>query len=196
VSGILRDFTSQATISNATMEARRDSNDSLLDLTTSQGDGSFSLSLVTGGVPLAAHLTVGLAGYPPTGYFFADPLANDLAGLAVRAVSSTNLVTLYGVAGLSHTSGAGTPIVLVADCSGAPIEHATVGLSPVAARLDYLRGSLPSATASSTDATGLAIGFDVPSGTNTVSAAFLGHTLEAHIYRVLVDGVSFTVIHP
>ena len=82
------------------------------------------------------------------------------------------------------------------DCAGTPIEGASVTFAPAPGTMAYLAGMLPSTTATATDVSGVAFGFNATAGDATVSASYMGVPLESHGFEVVGDALSLTVIHP
>lgn len=196
VTGTLADLNTLAPIAGAAAEARLAADSSLLDAETTAADGGFALSLPTGGTPLDAFLAFAASGYPNTRYFGSDPLAADVTGFAAQAISTSQLGLIYFLANVAQLPGTGTAVVVVADCAGTPIAGATVALTPPPTALRYLAGSLPSPSATATDASGVALGLSAPAGGCTVAAGYGGRALEAHVFQVFAGGVSGTPIHP
>ncbi|MEO8276345.1 MAG: hypothetical protein ABI639_09000 [Thermoanaerobaculia bacterium] len=197
LAGALTDFTSAAPISGATLEARRLSNDTLLDSETTLPDGSFSLTASTGSTPLGAYLTVTASTYANTRFYPADPMVDSETNIAVQAVKSSTLSGLYFLAlGGPQTPGTGTTVVLVADCAGTPVAGATVAFTPPAGTLRYLAGGLPSSTATATDASGAALGLNAGAAGTSVAASYSGVAFKSHGFAVVGSTVSATLIHP
>lgn len=197
VAGAVTDLLSGTPIAGATVEARRQAGGTLLDTDTTAADGSFSLSASTGGTPLAAYLQLTAGGYPGTYFYPADPFAADATGLGVRAITSSALSLAYVLAGIGvQTPGTGTTVAIVTDCDGVPIQGATVGFAPAAGALRYLAGGTPSPSATSTDASGVALGMNAPPGATSVSAQFNGVSLESHAFVSTASGLTGTLIHP
>lgn len=197
VSGAVTDLLSGSPIAGATVEARRQSNGTLLDSDTTAVDGSYSLSASTGGIPLSAYFQLTAGGYPGTYLYPADPFAADVTGFGVRAITSSSLALAYVLSGVgAQIPGTGTTAAIVVDCDGVAIQGATVGLAPAAGALRYLAGGMPSPSATATDATGVALGFNAPSASTSVSAQFNGVSLESHSFVSTAGGLTGTLIHP
>jgi hypothetical protein len=196
LAGTLSDVVATNPISGATISARRRSDDVLLDSDTTTAAGEFSLSSTTGGVPLDAYLAMTATGYPASFVYPTDPLTADELNFGARALTSSNLNLAYLLSGVVHASGTGTTVVLVVDCLGVPIEGATVAFVPSAGALRYLVGGVPSNSATSTDASGAALGLNAPAGESTVQANYSSTALESHSFESQPDGLSFTLIHP
>jgi hypothetical protein len=196
VAGTWTDLQSGSAIQGATVEARRRSNDALLDTDTTTATGAFSLSATTGSVPLDAYLTFSASSYPATYFYPADPLAADELGLQGRAVTSSALAIGYFLAGgYTIDVSKGTAVVVVVDCYETAVAGATVSFTPAAQKVAYLSGNNVNASATSTDETGIAIGLNVPAGDATVGAART-LTLESHGFELFANGLSGTAVHP
>jgi hypothetical protein len=197
VSGNLTDFQSMAAINGASVEGRLRSDDSVLDTDTTTSTGAFSLSAATGGVPIDAYLFFSAASYPNTYLYPPDPLAMDLTGFGAGTISSSTLNLIYTLfAPGGHAAGTGTEVVIVTDCAGTAIEGASVTFAPAPGTMAYLAGTLPSTTATATDASGVALGLNAAAGDVTVSAVFMGVSLESHTIEITADGLSATIMHP
>ena len=196
VSGSVLNVISGLPITGATIEARRRSDDGLLDSDTTGDDGTFGLSLVTGGVPLDAYFALSAASYPATFIYPADPLVDDIENLGARAIATGELSLVYALSLVVQTPGLGTNAVLVLDCANEPVSAATVSFDPAAGATLYFSGDLPSPGASSTSDNGIGLGLNAPVGETTASAAKAGFVFLSHSFESHPDGVSFTFIHP
>ena len=83
----------------------------------------------------------------------------------------------------------------VVDGQGNPVQGATVSSTPAAGSYHYTdSGGLPSSSATSTSADGVAFLFNVPSGAITVSAAKSGMTFKSHVVTARADKMTTTGI--
>jgi hypothetical protein len=201
VSGMVVDLLSTSALNNVTVESRLRSDPmNVLASDTTDTTGAFSVSVANpGAMPVDAFLQFSLPSYATTYIYPSDPIAGDSTIDEAGMIMSSNVLVIYSVSGaMALVPGNGTSLVVVMDCLGQSIEGATVGLSPTAAetQIGYLDGMMPSLSATATDASGVAVGFNVPAGDITVTADYMGTPLEAHTYGSHDGGVSLTIIHP
>ncbi len=200
------DSTGPNFIASVLVEAVARSGGAVADFMTSNAlDGTFSLTIPTGGVPWdgflraseAAHLTTYV--YPP------DPLAMDMAGVDLPLINSTQRTLVYAFAGsnpapVAADPAASTVIVSVTDCADSAVAAAVVFFSPAAARVLYFAAGSPSATATSTDATGVGIGLNVPAdplGLDvTAGADWYGTALATTVFGSWSNALVVTFVRP
>jgi hypothetical protein len=156
-----------------------------LDTTTSDGSGNYTLT-IHGGISRALHVELANAAYLTTEQFTGDWLDADLANYQSPLWNDGALGAVYSAAGQTRDYGSGSLDVQVMTCSGVPIAGATVALDPPAGALEYLNsGAVPDPSATATAATnGAAVGFNVPVGTNTVTAAAQGASFDPFLVAV------------
>lgn len=185
---------SPAPSADAAVTAYRTGNASPLATTTTAANGTFTLTISTGGTPVDGYLQIAKTGYITT---FAYPPAP----LAANATESPIIVTTTEFNGLSQAAGVtqdgqkGFIAVVAENCDGAAISGATVSTNP-AGTYKYNAGGLPSNSATSTSTDGIAYVFNVGPGDVIVQAQGGGHTLRAHTVAAGTTGIVLTAITP
>jgi hypothetical protein len=181
--------------SGATVTAYRTGNASPLATTTTAANGTYTLSISTGGTPVDGYLQISNTGYITTYAYPPAPLAANAteSGILVTTSEFANLST---VANVTQDPSKGFIAVVVEDCAGAPIAGATISTNPAAGTIRYNSGGFPSSSATSTAADGIAYAFNVTAGDVIVSATGGGHTLRAHTVAARTDGIILTAVTP
>ena len=195
VSGVVQSNLANLTaLAGAQVDAYRTGNATALGTTTSAANGSYTLTLATGGAPLDGYVRVTKATYR-------DTYAYPPAPLVVNATQSLYLLTtaefnlLASVAGITPVAGSGAIAVVVSDCNGTAVAGATVSTTP-SSTVRYASGGVPSTTATATAADGVAYVFNVAAGDVVVRADSGTKTLRAHTVNARADAVTITVVAP
>jgi len=185
-----------AALEGAIVELRRASNDRAMDDNAPGGtpaDGSFSLSGRTRGNPLEAYLHASADGVAPTRVYPPLPLTSDLAMVPVPTFTPLVL----GFLSPDQEPENGIVVVAVLDCSGTPIQGATVSSTPEAGEVVYAGANgLPDPGATSTGAQGFAFLLNVPPGPVTVEATASEMALLGHEVASVGGEVTTTIIVP
>jgi len=181
-------------INGALVEGRAASDDGLLGDDTSALNGSYELTVPTGGAPLDAYLYVSADGsvdsyvYPPIPFVDDDELDVPLITSALRTgIADEANVTLEADTGVLY--------VFVRDCNGDPVEGATVTTNPPG-DLSYTAGFVPAPDATSTDGSGAAYIFNLPPGNVEVDATIDGYSLREHTIDVRANVMTITSVIP
>jgi hypothetical protein len=167
--------------------------------TTSDSMGRFSVSVSTGGVPIDTYLVGQLAGYQDIYAVPPVPLYQDYVGIGFIMYQASQLASYMDSSGtnLNYDSTQVMVATVAVDCDGKSLAGATLSTSP-AGQVHYLYGgtSFP-ATATSTDASGIALIMNVPPGTITVNGtASTGDTQRAHSFMAPAGAIVETQIQP
>lgn len=159
--------------------------------------GAYSITVDTGGSPVDGYLHATHASYLDTYVYPPAPLANDQASVPVLMVSDSVFPFLPLVADADQMDGNGFVGVLVSDCLGNPVAGATV-TSAAAENVRYVEGtSIGDATVTETDASGIAILFNVdPGDAVSIDASTTDRDFEATTVKVRPDVVTTTVLAP
>lgn len=186
----------QSPVEGAVVQIRRSSNDRVLDTngpTGTPADGSFSLTANTRGVPLEAYLRARAEGFITTRLYPPIPFSADVASVPLPIF---NPVIINFLAPDQEPDN-GLLLVIVVDCSGNPIQGATVSSTPEAGQVLYASDTgLPDDQATSTASSGLAFLINVPAGAVTVSASASGETLLEHDVTSVAGEITTTVVVP
>ena len=166
----------------------------VLDTTTSDGSGHYTLTVATAGIPVNGFLRITKSGFLPTYGYPAVPLAADQTD-NVLVITSTEFNFLAGLVGESPTPGDGFIGIVVRDCAGTPLTGATVASNP-AGRIHYNAAGAPSSSATSTSTDGVAYIFNVAAGDVTIFGTANGHALRQHVVTARANAVTLTAIQP
>ena len=162
---------------------------------TTNTPGQYSLAIPTDGTPVNGYLAISDSGHHIDTYAYpAVPLAADVTE-NVLMVSSNEFSLLAGAAGINPVAGDGFIGVVVRNCQGTSVAGATVTSMPTGT-VRYNAGGLPSSTATSTAADGVAYIANVGPGNVTVQATASGHTLRQHTVNARANAITLTEIQP
>ena len=180
----------------------RDTSDTMLDSDTSAATtGAYALQLTTGGTPVNGYLEGAISGYQTTYIYPPAGISGDFANIPVLMVADLtwSFLPVLAQAPEDGNQDQGFVGILVVDCTGTPVGGATVtvaGADPANVRYPQ-DGSVPTDSSGATDATGIALIFDVPPGASVmVDASTPDHEFEAHAIAVRLDSVTTTVVAP
>jgi hypothetical protein len=191
--------TSLVAASGVAINAYKTGNPAVLANATTAADGTFALSIPSGGNAVDGYIKATKATYRDT---YLDPptvIYQNLAGAAVLILQPQTFSLLVGLAGATQSDANGTIGLVILDCDNNPVAGATVAAQVNGADVGmtrYTNGMLPSNTATMTDATGLAFVFDVPPGDVTVSAQVGGQALRSHVVAIHALANTTTAIRP
>jgi hypothetical protein len=187
----------QQPVSGALVSARR-LNNVELDTDTTGADGLFTVSASTNNKPLNAYLYATKAGFLPTREYPPTPIAGDLTDAPVPLLTQALLDALAVFAGqVDQDPANGVMFVVAADCSGNPIEGATISSEPAAGTVVYGDDDgFPDVNATSTGAQGLVFLFNVPPGAVVVDADVNGSSLREHTVRSVGGEITATAVLP
>jgi hypothetical protein len=193
VSGDVAELTTSGSVTKSGVTVNAYRTGSPTPIGTDTSDPTYSVSADNpGGTPLDGYLfTVpgnvcgGAAGaqecknvylYPPTRIY------QDIPAAPIRTVSNNLYPVLLLAAGVSDDQEAGNGVValIVTDCLNNPLGGAVVTSTAPGTVIRYNSGGLPSATATFTDADGVAYVFNAPTGDVTVDATYQGMDLREH----------------
>lgn len=190
------DLGGQNPVENAIVELRRASNDRILDDNKPGGtpaDGSYSLTGRTRGTALEAYVRATADGLVTTRLYPPLPIFTDVPMVPVPMFDPV----IVNFLSPDQEADKGIVVLLVLDCSGQPVQGATVMSTPEAGGTLYGdEMGIPDQAATSTGAAGLAYLINVPGGTVTVNATAGGEALLGHDVASVPDEVTTTVILP
>ena len=193
---------STANAAGVLVEAYRTGTATAVTSVTSGADGKFSLSVTSAGTPLTGYVKATKAGLLDYYLFPGAPIAvaiPDAPVLVLSAASLSTVETLASVTPAANPNSVGLVAVAIQDCDGAAVPGATISVQENGAEVGdkrYVAGSLPSTTATVTDAKGAAFVFNVPVGTVTVTAHVGGMTLRTHSFPVVGGASHATIVVP
>ena len=172
----------------------------VIGMTTTAADGTFTLTITTTGTAVTGFLKGTKSGFKTSYLYTPTPISMNLASVPMNMLTTTNYDALSNLAGGQQMpqNGLVAQIVLSgADYMSMPVMGATVTSSPASGRYRY-NGSngLPSSTATSTAADGIAYAFNAPPGAITMTASKTGSTFKPTMLNVHADALTQTLITP
>ena len=125
-----------APVTGGTVVLRRRGTDAVLAQTTTAADGSFTMSVASGGAPVDAYFAIAADGYRPTRVEPGDPLSGGENALMLVAADD-ELARWYTAAGATYAAGARTLVTANVDCDDATLAGSTVAIAPAPATTTY-----------------------------------------------------------
>jgi hypothetical protein len=187
-----------APIAGVQLNAYKVGSSSPIISTTTDSTGHFSVSLSTGSAPIDAYLIAQLANYQDLYVVPPVPLYKDYVGLGLIMYQAAEL-SAYTDSTNTNLGYDSTQVMVAAvavDCDGKTLDGATLSTSP-AGQVHYLYGTSFPVSATSTNASGIALIFNVPPGTITVNGtASTGDTQRAHSFMAPAGAIVETQIQP
>lgn len=191
-----------APVVGATIAGYRHSDESApIAMATTGTDGTFTLTLETGGAALDGYLKASREGFKETYLYPNVPISTDTAApiimldqAAYGLVSQSALVT--------QQAGNGLVALVVFDGTSStamPVTGATISVDPEIAATEYRynENGRPSGTAQVTSGDGVAYVFNAPPDVSiTVSAAKTGTTFQTHGLKARAGQFTTTFITP
>ena len=147
--------TAAVPLAGATLEAYRRSGGVAVATATSAADGTYALTVDTGGAPFEGYLKGVSSGRLDSYLYFPRPLTADTPNATVLIMSQQTVGLLGLAGGFTQQAGKGLVGLAVVNAAGTPVAGATVTIMPAGtAKVSYLAGMVPSSTATSTDSSG------------------------------------------
>lgn len=169
-----------------TIEARTTPAGAPLATATTAADGTYTLPVATSGEPMPVYFAARKQGMATSVFVPDGPLDGDLIGLYSPILTPSSLDSLYISAGEYRKSADGTLLVLITDCSGAPVANASISISPPPPRVVYVddTGRLKTSLVQ-TSAKGLVYALGLAPGTVSLTATKAGATFLTHELDIL-----------
>lgn len=123
-------------VTGGTVVLRRHGSDAVLAQATTAADGSFAMTVTSGGAPVDAYFAIAAEGYRPTRVEPGDPLSGGENALMVVAADD-ELARWYTAAGAAYIAGARTLITASVDCANATLGGSTVAVTPAPGATTY-----------------------------------------------------------
>lgn len=190
----------QTAIAGVMLTAYNAADDSMLGMATSAADGTFSIAVATTGTAIAGYLKATTPGtgantykdsylYPPTA------LSANYTGVPVFVLKKSTYDLVNGGLFLKNNQDPknGWIALLVVDKAMAPVAGAAVTSTPLG-QINYNAGGLPSTSAKSTAADGIAYDTNIAAGQVMVDASKAGATFASHSIKVRPDVVTLTLV--
>jgi hypothetical protein len=187
-------------VAGATVEAHTRSPDTIVAMTTSAADGTYTLMVpAPGGVSVDGYLRVTAATYMPTNLYPSDPLFQNMStNVVVFQTSDFSLLSAILMLPMQDTTNKGMIGTVVVDCAQNPVSGATVAVTPPSAMdsMVYFSGGIPSTSATATDTNGIAFDLNADPGAKAVDAMAGGITYKATNVQVTAGEITFTNVRP
>jgi hypothetical protein len=181
-------------VTDATIVAKKSSDDSMVAMAMTNGSGAFTLTVTTNGEALDGYLDVTDAAdvetfvYPPT------PIAADYTGAPVQMVTQTTISELPILTSVTQSASDGLLGLEVVNTTGTPVSGATVTTTPAGSVFYDSSGGLPTKTQKTTNTDGVVFVLNVPPGSVSVSATGSGATFKTHSIDARAGVVTETLI--
>ena len=189
-------FTSMP-LSGVTLAAYGEGSSTAVATTTSDAQGNFTMTIMTGGTALQGYVKATFSGYLDTYLYPPTAVAADTTGVTVFMVDQSTLDTLsYNLCKDQQQATKGVIGVEVIDASMATVAGAMVSSQPMAMSHCYNSGGLPSSNVHMTDTDGIAYLLNVTAGNVTVSATKSGATFTSHQVNARAGALTLTIIQP
>jgi len=176
----------------ALVEAHSRLDNSLLTATMAAPDGTFSLSVPTGGVPFDGYLVVSKSGFVNTRAYWSRPLTKPTTGGLLLFDPTTLGAAYLFFFGTTQQANTGTLVFSAVDCAGVPISGATVSATPTGTLVQSGSG-LPAAFAG-TPLTAFML--NEPSGTVDVSATSGGTNFGFTTVPSITGQMTYVLLSP
>jgi hypothetical protein len=165
-------------------------------MTTTDGSGNFTLTVMTDGTALDGYLKATIASYMDTYLYPPAPISANFNNATVIMVTPSTFDLLSNtLCGANQMTTNGAIGAVVLDGSGSDVAGATVTSNPAATKYCYNANAFPSRNATSTDTDGVAYMFNV-TGQATVTAMKTGVTFHAHPVKARAGALTTTLITP
>jgi hypothetical protein len=181
---------------NVAIAAFKVSDDSMIAQTTSDAQGNYTLTIQTTGAPIDGYLKATKSGYVDI-YLYPNRAwqANDATG-DINMMTPGNKDLLNNFASGGQMAGKGMVGLAVYDAQGHAVSGATITAMPSGSTVRYTGSNgLPSSSAMSTSADGVAFLFNAPENV-TVTATKAGMTFHAHVVKARADKFTTTSVAP
>ena len=189
--------TATAPLAGATIEGFARAGGAALGSTTSGADGTYTLTLTTGGAAIDGYLKGSSSGRLDTYLYPPRPVAADTTGATMLIINQATLNLLGGLAGTTQQASKGFIGLIVADAAGTPIAGAKVTIDPAgSAEILYAANGLPNANADATDASGAVFIANTNTGDVTVDATMGSTDFHAVTVNARAGAITTTLLQP
>lgn len=196
-SGTVTEKPSGKLLANVTLGAYSEGSTTPVATATTDANGAFTMTIMTGGTALQGYVKATLSNYLDAYLYPPTAVGADMTGVTVFMVTSGTVDFLSGnLCKDAQDTAKGLIAVEVLDATMAKVAGAKVASSPAAMSYCYNSGALPSSTASMTDVDGIGYMLNVPPGTATVSATKSGSTFKSHQLNARAGALTLTIIQP
>jgi len=191
-----RSLSGETAVEGVTMAAFASSAETTqLASATTDAAGMYTITVMTTGAPLDGFIKATKSGYLDVYMYPASPFITDSTDASVNMMTATNRDFLSNLASGNQMAGKGLIGLQIRDAAGNPVTGATVSSTPASPAYRYTGSNgLPSGSATSTSADGVAFMFNMPAGPITISATKSGKTFKSHIVLARADKFTTTSI--
>ena len=203
ISGVTSEITATGRMPRAgvVVTVYKVSDDSVLGMTTSAADGTYSITAPSNGTAIDGYLKATKAGLKDTYLYPPGPLSMDFSGATTLMLTqqTENLATQIGggTSPVPATNGWVGVLVLDGPAAGAmPVMGATITATPNGEIHYNSSAGVPQGQATSTAVDGIGYAFNVPAGQVTIGAAKTGLTFKAHAINARADKITLTLVTP
>lgn len=167
-----------------------------LAMTMSGADGTYTLTIPTGGVALDGYLLAKKSGLKDTYLYPPAVITADIPNAPVLLLSPTTFGIAPTLARATQDDGKGFIAMMVVDATQAPVGGATISVTPMGAgEIRYNnQDGLPNEDPVLTHTDGIAYVFNANTGDLTVGATKSGSTFTAHRVNARPDQLTTTLI--
>jgi hypothetical protein len=173
IHGTMYDITGMMPLAGATVSVVVGVSNTTLGSATTAGDGSYSISVSTGGQPVDAYVIASAPNYMNTAAYPAVPYSAD-AAILFGLVTPAGAQNLGNVAGAPYDTTDGLLQVGITDCVGQPLSGAVMqNPQPTKATERYVVGNTLPASATMTDSSGTVYLINVTPSAVTLDASLM-----------------------
>ena len=180
-------------VEGVVVEAYREGESTVVAMATSAADGTFTVVVQTGGVPLDGYLLAKHSPHKNTYLYPPAPLIADTNAATVLLLTSQTFDAVEALTRVTQDTAKGWIGIMVVDAANMPVAGATVSSTP-AGVVKYNASGAPSETAVMTDTDGIAFVFNVGPGTVNVSASKAGSTFRPHPLNARAGEITTTLV--
>lgn len=200
ISGIAQTVsgTSTAPLAGAAIEAFNAAGGAAITSTTSAADGTYMLTLTTGGTPLDGYLKGTSSGRLDTYLYPPRPLAADRTGATLLIINQQTLGLLGTLGGVTQDPAKGFVGLRVQDAAGNAVAGATVTIMPVGTAEILYAGAnmIPDQNATATSTSGFVFIANTNVGQVTVDATMGATAFFEHSLNARAGAITTTAIEP
>jgi hypothetical protein len=189
--------TSSMPLEGVTIAAYRNGNDStVVAMTTSAANGSYTLVVPTGGAALDGYLKGTFAGYLDSYLYAPAPIVADMDSASMNMITAgTRDLLANTICAANQMTTNGMIAAIAIDAAENPVAGAMVMSSPAASKTCYNMGGFPNKNATMTDTDGTVYLFNV-TGQVTLSATATGATFTSHTVTARAGAFTTTLMAP
>jgi hypothetical protein len=189
--------TSSMPLEGVTIAAYRSGDDStVVAMTTTAANGSYTLVVPTGGVALDGYLKGTISGYLDSYLYAPSVIVADMDSASMNMITSgTRDLLANTICAANQLPTNGMIAAITIDAAENPVAGAMVTSSPAASKTCYNMGGFPNKNATATDTDGTVYLFNV-TGQASLSATATGTTFSSHSVNARAGAFTTTLLAP